>query len=74
MANIDKISKPILQDAARNLGWQWDNKDEDIMPYLEKMKDMSIEKIFDLYCNWQGLQGWGRFLFGVVEHLQKSEQ
>lgn len=79
--NIDKVERHILEDAARNLGWQqkdfrddYDPNDDPIEPYLERLAKMNPRQIFGLYCNWHGLIGWGHSLFDVVQDLEKAKE
>ena len=81
MTDLTKIPDHVLQDAARNMGWQindykadYDPDNDPIEPYLKRLERESVRKIFNRYCEWQGLIGYGYDLWDtVVEMLEANE-
>ncbi len=39
----------------------------------ETIAKMSPEEVFNEYCNWHGLQGWGESLWEVIHELKDAE-
>jgi len=39
----------------------------------EDVAKMYPQELFDEYCNWHGLQGWGDSLWEVIHELKDAE-
>lgn len=49
------------------------SKDIQERGYSQKdISNMSVEKAFSEYCEWQGLIGYGRSLLNVVRELEEA--
>lgn len=40
----------------------------------EQIQRMSAEKLFDEFCMWHGLIGWGRTLYQLANQLKEAER
>jgi hypothetical protein len=59
--NVENIPRHILDDLQERC-------DE------EEIKGCSAEYLFNEYCEWHGLRGWGEQLLHVLESLKKAEE
>jgi len=37
------------------------------------ISELDAEQLFDEFCNWNGLMGWGPTLVGVLDHLREVD-
>ena len=67
--NIEVLSTEIIQSIASNMGWE---DGEDLEPYKDKIENMVPKRAFNMYCNRNGLIGWGERLWAVIHRLEES--
>lgn len=64
-AELNTYPEYIMENVRQNLGLEEDDTSRD-----DYIMSLSPEDVFDKYCNWEGLIGYGYMLWDVVKELQ----
>lgn len=68
MINVNELNDDVLTAIANRLGYR---DDEDISLYFEQIADMSVEELFEAYCEWHGLRSWSHTLIRVINNIRE---
>ncbi len=70
--NVNKLPSSLLEDAARNLGW--DDDKEPLDSYIRELEEMEPEQVFDRFLCWNGIQGYSQRLYEAVLMLERAKK
>lgn len=63
----ETYSNNIMENVRQNLGLEEDDTSRD-----NEIMAMSPREVFDRFCTWEGLLGYGNILWNVMEELQNK--
>lgn len=73
MIDLSKVKdKSLLEDAARNMGWE---EDESIEPFLEALSKRDPEQIMRRWAAWHlGDSSWATMIIDGFKELKAAEK